>query len=196
MIISLHMEVSNQIQRILSAFFLTDAQIVRVQYFNLNYKNKDVAVQEEVALLNNHLSSTIVESNIVVVIDNQAKRQGLKEIKKIINKTNIDHLSGLAIFCDSVEKKSIIRLINELKRFKISVFGVNPDYYFSLVPVDSKNRKNIEKYIFSLTSDSSWIGKTKKAIKRFLISCGLSEGLYEYFVIIAVPEMKCLSSNI
>ena len=177
-------------------FFLTENKILKVHSFDLSYKNKKLTVIEDNAVLNNDQNPNLFESKTIMMIDNHAGFLGFNQIKKIIYTSDIDCLSGLIIFCNKTELKPLIKLISELNRFGFSVFGINPDYYFSLVPLDSKNRRNVEKYIFNLTSDSSWIGKIKNIIKHFMIYLGLSHRLYEYFVIIATPEIKCLSSNI
>ncbi|MDY0222948.1 MAG: hypothetical protein RBR67_17595 [Desulfobacterium sp.] len=153
-------------------------------------KNKNVTVQEDNGVLKNDLSSNVFESKTIVAIDNQAGHLGYHQIKEIIHKSDVDPLFGLAVFCNKEELKSVSKFIKSLNRLTFSVFGINPDYFFSLVPLDGQNRRNIEKYIFNLTSEASLKGKIKKTIKQAMIYLGLSNRLYERFVIIAVPEKK------
>lgn len=67
----------------------------------------------------------------------------------------------------------------------VEVYGIDPDYYFALVPIIGKNRANIERYIFDLKTDFSFRGKIKRLIKNLLITIGQSHSLYEKFIVVA-----------
>jgi hypothetical protein len=81
-------------------------------------------------------------------------------------------------------------MLKQITQLQTSVFGVHPDYYYCFIPIDSTRRQHIETYIFELKTDPSWKGKIKKIIKHLMILWGVSNRLYEYFLIIAVPEFK------
>lgn len=65
------------------------------------------------------------------------------------------------------------------------VYGIDPDYFFSLVPLECTGRKAIEKYILGLKMDFSARARVKQAVKNLLIDMNISGRLYEKFVIAA-----------
>jgi hypothetical protein len=96
----------------------------------------------------------------------------------------------MVVFCSNSELKPLVKVIKGTTQLQTSVFGVHPDYYYCFIPIDSTNRQQIETYMFNLRNEPSWKGKVKKIIKHLMILLGISNRLYEYFLIIAVPEFK------
>ena len=95
-----------------------------------------------------------------------------------------ERIAGYYFFTKSRKHvRSIVKIINEFSLGKAELYGLDPDYYFSCVPLDGKNHKVIEKYILNLKNNRSISGLFKNTIKRFLVYLNLSGKLYEGFVL-------------
>lgn len=77
----------------------------------------------------------------------------------------------------------IVDIVEELSLGEVELYGIDPDCFFSLVPLTNKNSKIIEKYILNLKTDFSLAGRMKQMIKNLLVDMGLSDRLYEGFVV-------------
>jgi len=83
--------------------------------------------------------------------------------------------------------KQIPRVIKTCRQFnfhKTDVYGVDPDYYLSLVPIGGFNNMSVQKYVFNLKSDYSIKGRVKRIIRNILVDLRLYNRLYEHFVIL------------
>jgi hypothetical protein len=175
---------------ILFQLFFTQEKFCKIHYFSL-FKTKDnlLKVQEDIKHLTCQQDADL-KSNDLIVIDNHAGLSGLNQINQLISRWRMSNISGMAVFCNNRELKSLVKMLKQITQLQTSVFGVHPDYYYCFIPIDSTRRQHIETYIFELKTDPSWKGKIKKIIKHLMILWGVSNRLYEYFLIIAVPEFK------
>lgn len=64
------------------------------------------------------------------------------------------------------------------------LYGVDPDYYFALVPLSGGNHRNVERYVLGLKPALGKKAKVRQVIKSLLIMIGLSSRLYEAFLIV------------
>jgi hypothetical protein len=81
----------------------------------------------------------------------------------------------------------IARKMHDVSLGEVEIYGADPDYFFSLVPLMCRSRRRIEKYILNLKVAFTIRGRIKHIIKKLLISIGLSWPLYEKFVVIVNP---------
>jgi hypothetical protein len=92
----------------------------------------------------------------------------------------------------------IMRVIKEHSVGESKLYGIDPDYFFSLVPLSGKGHINIESYILDLKENYSVKDKIKQMIKKLLVYLQLSHKLYEAFVVVvqptSVPSMQSKST--
>ena len=132
-------------------------------------------------------SKTVEEKNKSAIIGFEVMSSKFPEqkINEEIQKHNKGQTVGFYFFTG--EKKhinSILKLINGFPLGKIELYGIDPDYYYSFVPLNCKNHKLIEKYILDMKSEYSTKGFIKYWIKRVMINLNLSGKLYEGFILI------------
>ena len=82
----------------------------------------------------------------------------------------------------------ITSVINQHSLGKGELYGIDPCYLFSLVPLSGKGYQNIEYYILSLKSIYSIVENIKLMIKKLLVFLRLSSKLYEAFVVVVQVE--------
>lgn len=91
-----------------------------------------------------------------------------------------------------VKKRKHISIITSvIKQHSLGtgkLYGIDPDYFFSLVPLSGKGHQNIEYYILSLKSNYSIVENIKLMIKKLLVFLRLSSKLYEAFVVVVQVE--------
>jgi len=120
-----------------------------------------------------------------IAVNNRLGIPGLKKIEAKFIKTLHDNVLGLIFFCTKKkEARQIHHFFETYNNISLHTFGINPDYYFSVVPINTPNRVNIEKYIFNLTSDGTIIGKIKNRIKLCMINLKQSDILYESYAVL------------
>jgi len=116
--------------------------------------------------------------------------------KSSFRKKLVKHLERLqmetieALFFVVKTRKDASRVIKMTKFFsfgEVELYGMDPDYFSSLVPLTGDHHKIIEKYILGLKTDFSITGRAKQIIKNILIHIRFSGKLYEYFVITVQP---------
>jgi len=88
-----------------------------------------------------------------------------------------------------VKKKNqasfIVDIIKDSLFGGAEVYGIDPDGFFSLVPLNCSNHRLIEKYILGLKNEISIKGIITSNIKHLLINLNLSAPLYKKFVVIS-----------
>jgi len=82
----------------------------------------------------------------------------------------------------------VMKLLENNGWGEIRLYGIDPDYFSSLVPLSGDAHKIIEQYILGLKTDFSFVGKIKHGIKTILIHLSCSGKLYESFVIMVSPS--------
>lgn len=112
---------------------------------------------------------------------------GTVNVSKLIEVIKENYSETKAIYYFTVKSKNdmmkILRIIKELSLGEIEIYGLDPDYYYSIVPLYRTNSKLIEKYILNLKTNFSIKGRVKQSIKSALIDLGSSTRLYEKFII-------------
>lgn len=128
-----------------------------------------------------------------------SKKLAKQRLMEIVEKSHHDHLSDYYFY--TMEKKhihTIIDIIEELSLGESQIYGIDPDYFYSFVPISGSGHKVIEKYILNMKNDYSIKGLIKNFLKRALINVNLSGRLYESFVVTVSsrnsklnPESRC-----
>jgi hypothetical protein len=107
-----------------------------------------------------------------------------QKLADILNKHVEGHVSDYYFFTkDQKHIRYIRKLIQDLSLGADELFGIDPDYYYSFVPLDGKNRRLIETYILNMKNNYSIKGRIKNFIKRIFININCSGNLYEGFVV-------------
>ena len=118
---------------------------------------------------------------IAIQSESFVKKRVMDAIKKH-SRNNVSHY-----YFYTKKKKhihAIKEIIEELSLGSTGIYGIDPDFYYSLVPLNGKNYKLMEKYIINMKNDFSIKGVIKNMIKRVLINMNFSGKLYEGFVVI------------
>lgn len=67
---------------------------------------------------------------------------------------------------------------------RLMIYGVDPDYYYSLVPLTGRGHRAVERFVLGLKAAVGPRAAIARTIKSLLIGAGLSKRLYEGFVIV------------
>lgn len=81
----------------------------------------------------------------------------------------------------------IVRRLQELSPVEAEVYGIDPDYFFSIVPLTTKSKRKIENYVLNLKSETTIRGRVKFWVKKILIALRFGDLLYDGFLVTAVP---------
>ena len=122
---------------------------------------------------------------VIIGFENHRSQDCTERIEAIIRDRDLQNVKGFYFAVKG--KRQAIRLSQKMREFslgKVEMYGVDPDYFFSLVPLTGRGQRRIEKYILNLKMDFTILGRIKHIIKKLLISIGLSWPLYEKFVVI------------
>ena len=133
-----------------------------------------------------HAHKSNADQRTLIGIEDHCDCSGTEKIEAIMEDKDLKNAKGL--FFIVRKKKQAIQIARKLRvsSFReIEIYGLDPDYFFSIVPLTGNNKK-LEKYILNLKTDFTLNGRIKKLIKKLLISSGLSSALYEFFIITAV----------
>ncbi|MFQ5675646.1 MAG: hypothetical protein ACE5G1_07105 [bacterium] len=151
----------------------------------------------------NHIADAKIENDATLKLigfEIHCKCNFSKNLVDFIKKISLEEVG--ALYFAVTEKKDIsiiMDVIRELSLGEVELYGIDPDYYFSLVPLTGENCRRIEKYILGLKTDFSIQGKVKQIIKNLLVNLHLSNWLYEGFVILVqrplVIERKIIGSS-
>ncbi len=76
------------------------------------------------------------------------------------------------------------RAISQRRVGRSILYGIDPDYYFGLVPLSGENHRRVESFVLGLKPARGARARVQRAIKHFLILVGKSKRLYEAFVIV------------
>ncbi|TKB07409.1 hypothetical protein [Desulforhopalus sp. IMCC35007] len=92
---------------------------------------------------------------------------------------------GCFILCETIQQaRSARKKLDAIAGGCIEMYGVDPDYFFTLVPLCSKNKRNIEKYVLDLKFDHSVKGQLKIFVKKMLALMNYSQALFDGYVVI------------
>ena len=150
----------------------------------MNKGDEDSKVKHEVITNNPHIRRESSRKRILIGIENHCDRLCTENIEEIIGTEDLENTIG---YYFTVKKKHqavlIARKMRVISQGELEIYGVDPDYFFSLVPLTGRARKKIEKYILDLKVDFTIREKLKYFIKKMLIITGISGVLYEKFLI-------------
>lgn len=122
----------------------------------------------------------------IVVIQFESNRISKNKVVSLIKSLSHDNiLSYYFLLKCNKQVRFVQEIIDELRLGEIEIYGVDPDYFYSIVPIKGDGHKLIERYIQTLKSDFSKTGIIKDILKRFLIAINLSSVIYEEFIIVA-----------
>lgn len=76
------------------------------------------------------------------------------------------------------------RMIAERSFGRFDLYGVDPDYYYGLVPLTGQGHRQVESFVLRLKPAVGLQAKSKRLTKRVSIRLGLSARIYDSFVII------------
>lgn len=121
----------------------------------------------------------------IVVIQFESNRISKNKVVSLIKSLSHDNiLSYYFLLKCNKQVRFVQEIIDELRLGEIEIYGIDPDYFFSIVPITGNNHKLIEKYILNLKdTESSRRGKIKRIIKDLLISMEFSKVIYEGYII-------------
>ena len=129
------------------------------------------------------------DAPIRVCIENMFGNDGMRGVDKILQDLNWENISAFFFITNQKRQvKHINQLVQSLAKGSRFIYGVDPDYFHSVVPLTSTNRKNIERYILSLRPARNSLKRIKKFIKKFLILFNMSTFLYEQFIYCFYPD--------
>ena len=125
----------------------------------------------------------ITEQKTICFIENRCGKAGFKELARITAGLDWESVATLIYITDNIaEVKNVAKIIPDVFQENGDLYGVDPDYFFSLVPLSVQNHKGIENFIVSLKSRVQVKEKIKHFIKKVLILLNCSSSLYERYV--------------
>ena len=115
---------------------------------------------------------------------NLSGKIGIEKIVEIIGAIDWEHAAGAYITTRKLSDATQLAGILSSRFQGIELFGRDQDYFQFLVPLHSKHRKQLERYVIALRAPGRSIKEKMKAIlKGALITLGYSAKLYENFVV-------------
>lgn len=79
---------------------------------------------------------------------------------------------------------AVLRLLRRRGIGPARVYGIDPDYYHAVLPLDGEGHRAVERYILGLKRRSGRAAALKALIRRVLVTLGLSRRLYEGFLVV------------
>ncbi len=123
------------------------------------------------------------DQKTLYIIENRCGDAGIHEVEKITTHLDWEGLSAfIFITANIAEVKKVAKKVPVSLQCQCDLYGVDPDYFFSLVPLEGANHKRIESFIVSLKSIALFKEKIKYLIKKILILFNFSTYLYERYV--------------
>lgn len=127
---------------------------------------------------------------------NHAGARGVEEISQKLNQTNWEAIHAFFVVTDNFKDAEILsKKTPDQAAMDIAIYGLDPSYFVTLVPLLSKRRRKIENYLLSLKSDITFTGKTKYIIKKTMITMNCSNKMYEQFIFTIAPSTLHDHSN-
>jgi hypothetical protein len=146
-------------------------------------------------IVNPHISS-LQDPKDILGFEIDGRCTCKRKILELVETFPLDRVCALYFV---IEKKTqlpfVMDIVEEFSLGKPKLYGIDPDYFFSLVPLSGNSRRLVEKYILGLKSDYSFRGTIIRYGKQVLIYAGLSALLYEGFVVTVFRKPVSLSSN-
>jgi len=152
-------------------------RIEEVADFKINIKKK---------IFKSNNNARFRDDKILIGVDYCCDHFYADEFKSFLNTIRSKKNVGYCFYVkNKIQANQITREIQSLSLGVAEIYGIDPDYFYSIVPISSKkNRQNIEKYIFNQKVDSTFTQKCKQMLKLALIFFGLSDALYDKFVVV------------
>lgn len=110
--------------------------------------------------------------------------QAVSSLRDIVSQIEWRKTAGVCIRTKTLANaRKIARCLPSQMR-GVEIFGYDPDYFQSLVPIGSVRRKQLEKFVLGLKADTTAKEKLKKFFKQIVVSLSMSEMLYENFLVV------------
>jgi len=127
----------------------------------------------------------------IIGIENRCGLSGLREIENLVSQFNWQKIAGAYVITNKIdEAKKILSLISKDNLYNKELYGLDPDYFQTMIPIASSNKKIIENYLLDLKLDQSMKGRIKLLIKKIFVTINFSEKLYEKFIIVLSPKKR------
>ena len=108
------------------------------------------------------------------------------QLKGVIDEVTNSNCCGVFVEVLTLpQAQKIASYLKQRMRGNVELYGVDPCYYRSMVPLDGNSRKHIERYIVDLKSEFNMKDRVKAILKYMCIFFGRSEPLYENFLILS-----------
>lgn len=132
----------------------------------------------------------------VLVVEIASETCAVKQLIEIIENYVTNDLKGYFFVMKKKDHlRVIIEAIGSLSLGEPHIYGVDPGYYYSIVPLSGNNHKAVEAYVSALKSERGFKAAIKALIKKTLITFGCSHKLYEEFVVIVSGEKNSSSGR-
>ena len=119
---------------------------------------------------------------LIEVEDRDPSSAWLEEV--VTRMTSEPYLAGSFLIGNLSSARRVAGMAEKLGMWTATVFGVDPDYFFGLVPLDVPGYKEIESFVQGLKPANTAKKRLSRLIKRLLILLGFSSPLYESFVVV------------
>ena len=124
------------------------------------------------------------EKHKIVVIQFKGCHFNKNKVIYLIKSLPHDNIISYYFLLKSRKQLNLFKdIVSQLIDGEIDTYGIDPCYFFSLVPLNGDGHKTIGKYVQNLKKDVSIWGITKNTIRNYLINIGLSNMIYEEFII-------------
>ena len=145
--------------------------------------------QEITVKINSEPYFNEIKGGKIIRIHNECGSEGITKVSDIV--LHIDWQDVVGAYIKTKQLADAREMAQKLSEnlHGIEIFGSDPDYFQSLIPIQSTNRKNLERYVLALKPDNAIKEKAKSLIKRILIKLARTEMLYEKYII-AIPSQK------
>lgn len=101
------------------------------------------------------------------------------------------YLAGSILVGKRSTAREVERIVAASEGWKATVLGVDPDYFFGLVPLEAPGHRWIEAFVQRLKPANTTKERLGRTIKRLLILAGFSSSLYESFVVVLEKTECC-----
>jgi len=175
----------NILDQIKILFFGVTWDQADIYRFNRNAIKHYSVTNPEIA----HTQGRTPSPNKILGFEIGRKSSFKKKLVELLERFQMETME--ALFFVVKTKKDAARILKIIEAFsfgEVELYGMDPDYFLSLVPLTGDHHRTIEKYILRLKADFSVAGRAKQLIKSILIYIRFSDKLYEGFVITARPS--------
>lgn len=181
------------LERIKILFFGVDWEELEIVFFEDGQLVRSV-IPNPHKVIRDTLESRKYKIVVVLMVSNCIDKDDLSDLIKQFPQEQV-----FAYFFYTENRKEIdtvIKVKDTLPNGKIELYGIDPDYFYSIVPISGGHHKIVERYILKLKTNVSVKSKIKSAIKNIMISLGLSKVIYEGYIIAISCLLKTKTENI